>query len=106
MTSSSSSLATGCNDDFRRPLEGCKIVEACSYISGPFCAQMLSDLGADVIKVEPPAGDPYRNFGHGWKSVGTVWTNANRGKRSVTLDLKSADDLAKFKALLRDADLY
>ncbi|HEF4754967.1 TPA: CoA transferase, partial [Burkholderia multivorans] len=39
---------------FTRPLAGVKVVEACSYISGPFCAQMLADLGADVIKVEPP----------------------------------------------------
>ncbi|BCZ83946.1 CoA transferase [Paraburkholderia terrae] len=105
MTSVSTS-ATHDDNAFRRPLAGVKVVEACSYISGPFCAQMLSDLGAEVIKVEPPTGDPYRNFGHGWEGVGTVWTNSNRGKRSVTLDLKSPDDLAKFKTLLRDADLY
>jgi crotonobetainyl-CoA:carnitine CoA-transferase CaiB-like acyl-CoA transferase len=67
---------------------------------------MLSDLGADVIKVEPPSGDPYRNFGHSWEGVGTVWTNSNRGKRSVTLDLKSPEDLSRFRALLSDADLY
>ncbi|WP_244832041.1 CaiB/BaiF CoA-transferase family protein [Caballeronia sp. TF1N1] len=89
-----------------RPLEGCKIVEACSYISGPFCAQMLGDLGAEVIKVEPPAGDPYRNFGHAWEGVGTVWTNSNRGKRSVVLDLKLAQDIERLKTLLKDADLY
>jgi crotonobetainyl-CoA:carnitine CoA-transferase CaiB-like acyl-CoA transferase len=89
-----------------RPLEGCKVVEACSYISGPFCAQMLADLGADVVKVEPPTGDPYRNFGHSWEGVGTVWTNSNRGKRSVVLDLKSPEDLERFRALLADADLY
>jgi crotonobetainyl-CoA:carnitine CoA-transferase CaiB-like acyl-CoA transferase len=59
-----------------------------------------------VIKVEPPSGDPYRNFGHGWEGVGTVWTNSNRGKRSVVLDLKSPEDLARFKALLSDADIY
>ncbi|AQH03742.1 racemase (plasmid) [Burkholderia sp. KK1] len=106
MTHASTTAEMQDDNDFRRPLAGVKVVEACSYISGPFCAQMLSDLGADVIKVEPPTGDPYRNFGHGWKGVGTVWTNANRGKRSVTLDLKSADDLARFKTLLRDADLY
>ncbi|SAL78742.1 L-carnitine dehydratase/bile acid-inducible protein F [Caballeronia terrestris] len=94
------------SESFRRPLEGYKVVEACSYISGPFCAQMLSDLGADVIKVEPPSGDPYRNFGHSWEGVGTVWTNSNRGKRSVTLDLKSPEDLSRFRALLSDADLY
>ncbi|MGF6732111.1 crotonobetainyl-CoA:carnitine CoA-transferase CaiB-like acyl-CoA transferase [Paraburkholderia youngii] len=106
MTHASTTAATQDDNDFRRPLAGVKVVEACSYISGPFCAQMLSDLGAEVIKVEPPTGDPYRNFGHGWKGVGTVWTNSNRGKRSVTLDLKAAEDLARFKTLLRDADLY
>ncbi|WP_434668171.1 CoA transferase [Paraburkholderia sp. A3BS-1L] len=89
-----------------RPLEGCKVVEACSYISGPFCAQMLADLGAEVVKVEPPAGDPYRNFGHSRDGVGTVWTNSNRGKRSVALDLKLPADLARFRALVCDADLY
>ena len=94
MTSTSTSSTTGAARDFPRPLEGIKVVEACSYISGPFCAQMLSDLGADVIKVEPPSGDPYRNFGHSWEGVGTVWTNSNRGKDSVVLDLKSPDDLA------------
>lgn len=106
MTSASTSSTTGAARDFRRPLEGIKVIEACSYISGPFCAQMLSDLGADVIKVEPPSGDPYRNFGHSREGVGTVWTNSNRGKESVALDLKSPDDLAKFKTLLKDADIY
>jgi crotonobetainyl-CoA:carnitine CoA-transferase CaiB-like acyl-CoA transferase len=89
-----------------RPLAGVKVVEACSYISGPFCAQMLSDLGAEVIKVEPPTGDPYRNFGHAWHGVGTVWTNSNHGKKSVALDLKAEADLARFRELLRTADLY
>lgn len=106
MNSDSTSAQRGTEDGFRRPLAGVKVVEACSYISGPFCAQMLADLGADVIKVEPPTGDPYRNFGHSWEGVGTVWTNSNRGKRSVCLDLKLPDDLEKFKSLLRDADLY
>ena len=70
MTSSASSLASDSNTTFRRPLEGFKVIEACSYISGPFCAQMLADLGAEVIKVEPPSGDPYRNFGHSREGVG------------------------------------
>jgi crotonobetainyl-CoA:carnitine CoA-transferase CaiB-like acyl-CoA transferase len=91
---------------FARPLDGVKVVEACSYLSGPFCAQMLSDLGAEVIKVEPLSGDPYRNFGHSRKGVGVVWANANRGKKSVALDLKSVDDMRKFKTLIEGADLY
>jgi crotonobetainyl-CoA:carnitine CoA-transferase CaiB-like acyl-CoA transferase len=106
MTSSASSLASDSNTTFRRPLEGFKVIEACSYISGPFCAQMLADLGAEVIKVEPPSGDPYRNFGHSREGVGTVWTNSNRGKRSVMLDLKAPEDLARFKTLVSGADVY
>ncbi|VFB20008.1 CaiB/BaiF CoA transferase family protein [Pseudomonas fragi] len=89
-----------------RPLDGIRVVEACSYISGPFCAQMLGDLGAEVIKVEPRTGDPYRNFGHAREGVGVVWTNANRGKQSVALDLKDATDLEHLKTLITGADLY
>lgn len=89
-----------------RPLDGVRVVEVASYLSGPFAAQMLSDLGADVIKVEPPTGDPYRNFGHRRQGVGVVWGNANRGKRSVTLDLKDAGDMERFRDLLREADVY
>lgn len=89
-----------------RPLEGYRVVEACSYMSGPFCAQMLSDLGADVIKVEPPTGDPYRNFGHGRDGIGAPWMNSNRGKKSVALDLKTDEGMRQFKALIAGADLY
>ena len=106
MTSCPASVASASNRAVRRPLEGYKVIEACSYISGPFCAQMLADLGAEVIKVEPPSGDPYRNFGHSWEGVGTVWTNSNRDKKSVMLDLKSPDDLSRFKSLLSSADIY
>lgn len=90
----------------RRPLDGIKVVEACSYLSGPFCAQMLADLGAEVIKIEPPTGDPYRKVGHAWDGVGTMWSNANRGKKSVTLDLKSEEGLNALKKLLLDADIF
>ncbi len=89
-----------------RPLEGVKVIEACSYMSGPFCAQMLSDLGADVIKVEPPTGDPYRNFNHGRDGMGCPWMNSNRGKKSVTLDLKTPEGMRQFKELVRGADIY
>ncbi len=89
-----------------RPLEGVKVLECSSYMSGPLCAQMLSDLGAHVLKVEPPTGDPYRNFGHGRGGMGVPWMNSNRGKKSVTLDLKAAGDLQRMKALIAEADLY
>ncbi len=104
MNTSTSSLSP--SSALGRPLEGVRVIEACSYMSGPFCAQMLSDLGADVVKVEPPTGDPYRNFGHGRDGTGCAWTNSNRGKMSVTLDLKSEDGMRRFKELIRGADIY
>ena len=89
-----------------RPLAGIRVVEACSYVAGPWAAMMLSDLGADVIKIEPPAGDPYRSFGHGKQGLSAVWTSSNRGKRSVALDLKTADGRADLHELLESADVF
>ncbi|HSV83119.1 MAG TPA: CoA transferase [Ramlibacter sp.] len=90
-----------------RPLEGVKVVEACSYMSGPFCAQMLSDLGAEVVKVEPPVtGDFYRGFGHKRGADGVPWMNSNHGKKSVALDLKSEEGLQRFRQLIAGADIY
>lgn len=88
------------------PLSGYRIVEACSYISGPYCAMILADLGAEVIKVEPIAGDPYRSFGHHKDGLSAVWVNVNRGKRAVALDLKSDADRARLLDLLADTDLF
>lgn len=88
-----------------RPLEGLLIVETSSFLTGPFASMMLADLGADVIKVEPPGGDGFRRFGHSRAGFGASWTNANRGKRSVVIDLKSSEGLAQFKRLLKKADV-
>jgi crotonobetainyl-CoA:carnitine CoA-transferase CaiB-like acyl-CoA transferase len=89
-----------------RPLSGVRVVEACSYVAGPWAAMMLSDLGADVIKIEPPAGDPYRSFGHGKQGLSAVWTSSNRGKKSVALDLKTDDGRADLQELLQTADVF
>ena len=83
-----------------------RVVEACSYVAGPWAAMMLSDLGADVIKIEPPAGDPYRSFGHGKEGLSAVWTSSNRGKRSVALDLRPAEGRADLRELLESADVF
>ena len=88
-----------------RPLEGLVIIETSSFLTGPFASMMLSDLGAEVIKVEPPGGDGFRRFGHSRGGFGASWTNANRGKRSVVIDLKSAEGLSRFKGLLEKADV-
>lgn len=88
-----------------RPLQGLVVIETSSFLTGPFASMMLSDLGAEVIKIEPPGGDGFRRFGHSRGGFGASWTNANRGKRSVVIDLKSAEGLARFKALLEKADV-
>ena len=66
---------------------------------------MLSDLGADVIKVEPPGGDGFRRFGHNREGFGASWTNANRGKRSAVIDLKTPEGVTRLKKLIATADV-
>ncbi len=89
-----------------RPLEGFRVIEAAGYLAGPLCAHTLGVLGAEVIKVEPPTGDAYRNVGHAMGGNGVMWTNANSGKKSVALDLKDPADLAKLKELIAGADVF
>ena len=79
----------------RRPAArsaGIRVIELGQVIAGPFCGQLLGDLGADVIKVEPPwVGDVLRQWGKGDAPGGSVWWQvAGRNKRSVTIDLRRA----------------
>jgi crotonobetainyl-CoA:carnitine CoA-transferase CaiB-like acyl-CoA transferase len=86
------------------PLKGLKVVELGHYIAAPFATRLLADLGAEVVKVEPPEGDPHRGWGS--KHNGhPVWFSVHgRNKLSVTLDLKSAEGKAKALKLARWAD--
>ncbi len=88
-----------------RPLAGIRVVEAASYVSGPFAGLTLADLGADVIKVEPPKGDPYRRFGPQDVDGGVIFRAGNRNKHSVTIDLATPSGLAHLHDLLDDADV-
>ena len=91
----------------RGPLAGVKVVEAATYMTGPYATLQLADLGADVIKVEAPgSGDTFRNFGRPPTYVSAPFANMNRGKRSVVLDLKDPAGLAKLFELLADADVF
>ena len=87
------------------PLAGLRIIDMSAVVMGPFAAQILGDLGADVIKVEPHAGDttrhvtPMRNKNMGW-----VYLHANRNKRSLVLDLKDAEGKAAFLKLAEISD--
>jgi crotonobetainyl-CoA:carnitine CoA-transferase CaiB-like acyl-CoA transferase len=88
-----------------RPLAGIRVIEAASYISGPFAGLALADLGADVIKVEPPTGDPYRRFGPQDPDGGVIFRAGNRSKRSVALDLTTDSGLERMHDLLDTADV-
>jgi len=87
------------------PLAGCRVVDAATYVSGPYAAMMLADLGADVVRVEPPGGDPFRRFGRAVGGVGIMWANVNRNKRSVVLDLKSSEGRARLLDMLAGTDV-
>jgi crotonobetainyl-CoA:carnitine CoA-transferase CaiB-like acyl-CoA transferase len=88
-------------------LDGLRILELTQVMAGPFCGQVLADMGADVIKVEPPEGDSTRrSLGFRMRGEDTAaFLAVNRNKRSLTLDLKSADHRAIFHRLVRDADV-
>ncbi|MFI6251812.1 CaiB/BaiF CoA transferase family protein [Streptomyces sp. NPDC051016] len=92
-----------------RPLEGFSVVELGMWVAAPAAATMLADWGADVIKVEAPAGDPnrytLRHVGQDIDSAPPFETD-NRGKRSVVLDLRSEDGKAALEQLLARADVF
>ncbi|WP_425257792.1 CaiB/BaiF CoA transferase family protein [Rubrivivax sp. RP6-9] len=85
-------------------LQGVRVVEHGTFITGPAAAMLLADLGADVIKVEQPAGDPFRAFRGGTYSP--HYQTYNRNKRSVTVDTRQPDGLAQFDRLVAEADVY
>src|SRR5262245_19890725 len=85
-------------------LGGIRILEFASYVSGPFAGMLLSDLGAEVIKIESPeGGDPFRNWGK--QDYNGTFGSMNRNKKSVTLDLKTADGQQAAHTLARTADV-
>ena len=88
------------------PLHGIKVIDMTSVLMGPFATLSLGDMGADVIKVEAPAGDLVRQIGPGRHAdMGPIFLNTNRNKRSVCLDLKKPAGLGVLKRLLVDADV-
>ena len=88
------------------PLEGYKVVELTSTVSGPLAGMVLADQGAEVIKVEPPLmGDLARFMGSSRSGFGGMFGVLNRNKKSIVLDLKDKDEVSILKDLLIDTDV-
>ncbi len=88
-----------------RPLAGVRVLDFSKILAGPLCTQYLADLGADVVKVEPPNGDDTRNWPPFDDEVGAIFTAVNRNKRGIVLNLRESEGLAIAHALARDADI-
>ena len=89
------------------PLSGLRVVDLTGMVMGPYCTQIMADMGADVIKVEPPEGDGTRYISVGpAPGMGGVFVNINRGKRSVVLDLRSEAGKAGLRSLIQRADVF
>lgn len=89
----------------RGALHGVKVLDLSRYIAGPFCAMLLGDMGADVVKVESPGGEPGRHTGPRFdgQSLYTSWFNRN--KRAMTLDTRNAAGIEVLELLVREADV-
>ena len=92
------------------PLEGIRVIELARILAGPWAGQTLADLGADVIKVEAPEGDDTRRWGppfveNGGEKTAAYFHSANRGKRGITCDFRTAEGQELVRRLVADADV-
>lgn len=90
------------------PLKGVRVLDVCQVMAGPFCTMLLGDMGADVIKVEPPDGGDQTRRAMGFKLKGNDslgFFNLNRNKRSITLNLKNKEAREVFYSLVKTADI-
>jgi crotonobetainyl-CoA:carnitine CoA-transferase CaiB-like acyl-CoA transferase len=86
------------------PLDGFRVLDYAQYVAGPLATMLLADLGADVVKVEPPLGDAYRQYERIAPGESRYFYALNRNKRGVTLDLKSPEDRWTNERLIGTAD--
>ena len=87
------------------PLQGIRVLEFTQIVAAPFCGCILSDQGADVVKVEGPKGDPHRNAGAVIPGLGKRWQSLNRGKRSLVVDLQSPEGRDLIYQIIPDYDV-
>jgi crotonobetainyl-CoA:carnitine CoA-transferase CaiB-like acyl-CoA transferase len=89
------------------PLAGVRVVDLTGMVMGPYCTQIMADMGADVIKIEPPDGDNTRYISVGpAPGMSGVFVNVNRGKRSVVLDLRTEAGKTALRSLIERADVF
>jgi crotonobetainyl-CoA:carnitine CoA-transferase CaiB-like acyl-CoA transferase len=89
------------------PLSGVRVVDLTAMVMGPYCTQMMADMGADVIKIESPDGDNTRYISVGpVPGMSGVFVNVNRGKRSVALDLRTDAGKATLRGIIQRADVF
>src|SRR5690242_19584175 len=87
-------------------LDGIRILDLTHYVAGPYATMLLADMGAEVIKVEGPAGDPVRKLGPPFEPDGfsPYFRSVNRNKKSVVLDLREQEDRALLLELVKTSD--
>jgi len=94
------------SEEKRLPLQGVKVIELGTLIAGPFCARLLGEFGAEVIKIEPPGvGDPLRKWRTLYRGTSLWWQAQARNKKSVTLDLKQPEAQEIVRKLVAGADI-
>jgi crotonobetainyl-CoA:carnitine CoA-transferase CaiB-like acyl-CoA transferase len=103
-------IRTRMTADRAGPLAGLRVIDCSTVLAGPYCTMLLGDLGADVVKIEPPEGDATRGWGPPWVGAGEGRTAAyylavNRNKRGLRLDLKTADGARILRRLLEGGDV-
>lgn len=90
----------------KHSLDGIKVLDVTQVMAGPFCAMLLCDMGADVIKIEPPGGDTTRHWGEHPGTDSSAFNAVNRGKRGMVVDLKSSEGVEVVKRLGLSCDIF
>ncbi len=90
----------------KQPLAGMKVIDVTSVMAGPYCTMLLGDLGAEVVKIEPPSGDMIRKSPPFIRGESSYYLYTNRNKKGITLDLKAREGRQVLLELVRDADIF